>query len=277
MTGLWLRLRVGFPFPESYGTEGSQETNTPYHCHHNHHHETKGRMWWPMRTTPSRWYHRASTTTTTTTTTTRCCRPALNQKFGSGGGAAVVQHRFQLGSCGSGPGDRNNSDNNSYLWDTRAVVVVVVGQQQSRYDFFSAAGLRSSSSCSSIIVSSTMGSLLPPTRLFSTASIWLSTTVRQIFKIVDYPAVTAVSRLPAVISRWWKPAVVRFLDTDRRRPGRIMMVRQQRTFHTSRHVAALSDFRDSVPRSQRAVEPVGRPWSAKELRRKSYDDLHKLW
>jgi Mitochondrial 39-S ribosomal protein L47 (MRP-L47) len=273
MTGLWLRLRVGFPFPESYGTEGSQETNTPYHCHHNHH-ETKGRMWWPMRTTSSRWYHRASTTTTTTTI--RCCRPALNQKFGSGSrGAVVVQRRFQLGSCGSGPGDRNNSDNNSY-WDTRAAVVVV-GQQQSRYNFFSAAGLRSSSSCSNINSSSTMGSLLPPTRLFSTASIWLSTTVRQISKIVDYPAVTASSRLPAEISRWWKPAVVvRFLDTDRR-PGRIMMVRQQRTFHTSRHVAALSDFRDSVPRSQRAVEPVGRPWSAKELRRKSYDDLHKLW
>lgn len=24
-------------------------------------------------------------------------------------------------------------------------------------------------------------------------------------------------------------------------------------------------------------EPVGRSWTVKELRRKSYDDMHKLW
>lgn len=39
----------------------------------------------------------------------------------------------------------------------------------------------------------------------------------------------------------------------------------------------LDAFRDPLSREERLKSPVGRSWHARELRRKSFDDLHKLW
>jgi Mitochondrial 39-S ribosomal protein L47 (MRP-L47) len=230
---------------------------------------------WSVRTTSSSWWYRRATTT--------CCRLDLDHRSKVGSGlttTAFVPH------CNR-PHDNSNH---------RALAVVGQQQQQSGYHFFSAAGLRSSSKMGSLpnghhlaTSSSSRPTLNVPT---AQQSMWFSTTARQIVtmdqqqprhaKVVDYSTVIASG--PAIVSRvWCQRSIVPFRMNQQVRPGLVgpilaMHQQHQRTYRTSRFVmAGLSDFRDSVPRSQRAAEPVGRPWSAKELRRKSYEDLHKLW
>mmetsp|Transcript_18261 Transcript_18261/g.23682 ORF Transcript_18261/g.23682 Transcript_18261/m.23682 type:complete len:158 (+) Transcript_18261:134-607(+) len=55
---------------------------------------------------------------------------------------------------------------------------------------------------------------------------------------------------------------------------------QTQNFHASPNpLRGLEEFREpkDVRENERTTHNVGRSWTVKELRRKSFDDLHKLW